>query len=221
MGLFVPAYVDDCAPLVRERNRELCARFCRSGGRVLDLGAGAGTLSRMLVGTGFTVDALDRERHPPAVDGVQRLCADLNDGIPVADSSYDAIVAQEVIHLLENPWSLFREAARVLTPDGLFLLSTPNVDHLCVRLYELLFGECPHFRDTNYRVGNQITPIPLWSVRRMAERAGFEHLLTTYNMGYLPVLRLALPFRSARLGHTLMLAYRKRSERSRLDGARS
>ena len=86
--------------------------------------------------------------------------------------------------------------------------------HLFVALYELLLKQSPHFLDHHYRLAHQISPLPLWSVHRMADKANFDSVVTTYNMNYLPVLRLRLPFRTSRLGHTLMLVYQKRETHS-------
>lgn len=210
MGFVVPVYQDDCAPLVREMNSEFARRFCPAGGRVLDLGAGQGALSRALRSAGFQTSAVDRNSlTDPNFEGVTTVEADINRGVPFPDGSFDLVISEDVVHQLENPWFIFREVARVLAPRGHFVLSTPNMHHLFVALYELLFKRSPHFLERHYRLAHQISPLPLWNVNRMAEEANFENVVTTYNMNYLPLLRLRLPFRTPRLGHTLMLVYQK------------
>lgn len=210
MGIFIPAYEDDCAPNVREMNREYCQLYTPPSGKIVDMGAGKGLLTHFLINLGFHVSALDME---PMTDenfrGAHCSSCDLNQGIPLPDASHDTVISQDVVHQLENPWFIFREVSRVLKPNGVFILSTPNMNHFFVRLYEFVKCETPHFLERHYRLAHQISPLPLWSVRRMAEAAGFHNEVTTYNMNYLPVVRLKLPGRTRRLGHTLMLVYRK------------
>src|SRR5436309_11375875 len=95
----------------------------RSGQRVLDVGAGPGALTAELVarlGTDAVVGvdpsetfvAANRERHP-GVD-VQRAPAE---DLPFPDGSFDASLAQLVVHFMSDPVAGLREMLRV-TRDG-------------------------------------------------------------------------------------------------------
>lgn len=53
---------------------------------------------------------------------------DLERGFPFPDRSFDVVTAFEVIeHVVSTPKALLREASRVLKPDGILYLGTPNV----------------------------------------------------------------------------------------------
>jgi SAM-dependent methyltransferase len=91
------------------------------GQRVLDVGCGPGALTRELLERGAEVSAVDpsppfvaavRERHPGA-DVRQARAEDL----PFADGSFDAALAQLVVHFMDDPAQGIAEMARV-TRDG-------------------------------------------------------------------------------------------------------
>ena len=98
--------------------------------RVLDAGCGVGYGAALLTGGSAAVYALDNASDAvrqgkgayPDVTFVQGDC----EGLPFAADSLDLIVAFEVIEHLDRWADLIREAARVLTPAGVFLVSTPN-----------------------------------------------------------------------------------------------
>ncbi len=98
--------------------------------QVLDAGCGVGYGSARLAGVAKRVFALDNAADAvqsgkadyPNVSFVHGNCASL----PFPDASLDAVVAFEVIEHLENWQALTSEAARVLRPAGIFLVSTPN-----------------------------------------------------------------------------------------------
>lgn len=106
------------------------AETLATGKRVLDAGCGTAYGSARLSAHASSVFALDSEgdalRHGrpscPDVRFVQGDCT----ALPFADDSVDLVVAFEVIEHVERWPALIREAARVLVPEGVFLVSTPN-----------------------------------------------------------------------------------------------
>jgi SAM-dependent methyltransferase len=107
------------------------ARLAR-GKRVLDAGCGAGYGSAELAQAAQSVIGVDIA--PEAVEFARRnyqsenLSFELASGaaLPHEDSSFDLVVAFEVIEHIENWLDFLKEARRVLAPTGQFIVSTPN-----------------------------------------------------------------------------------------------
>ncbi|HEX8009435.1 MAG TPA: class I SAM-dependent methyltransferase [Casimicrobiaceae bacterium] len=103
------------------------------GAEVLDVACGAGYGSALLarraksvVGADVAADTLEHARASyaavPNLDFRQADCA----ALPFADASFDAVVSFETIEHIEAQESFLDEARRVLRPDGLLILSSPN-----------------------------------------------------------------------------------------------
>lgn len=95
------------------------------GGKVLDLAAGTGIMTVLLVNKGLDVVAVE------PVDGMRaKLSADLPEThalkgtsweIPAADDSQDAVIVAQAFHWFDDIKSL-REISRVLKPNGHLIL---------------------------------------------------------------------------------------------------
>ncbi|MFN2547194.1 MAG: glycosyltransferase [Myxococcales bacterium] len=127
----IPGKVD--ADLWAEHlSRYLFAEPLAAGRRVLDLGAGAGYGSERLSKSAKSVVAMDiaydamryaREHHPGR--GV-RHAVGAAEKLPFAKGSFDLVVAFEILEHIRDQDALLAEVRRVLAPDGLFVVSTPN-----------------------------------------------------------------------------------------------
>ena len=114
------------------RSRYAFARQFASEKRVLDAGCrtgyGAASLAvhaREVIGIDCSQEAVEYARDHYVRDNLkfeQGFC----DRLPAADNSVDLVVAFEVIEHLTEWREFLAEARRVLTEDGLFLVSTPN-----------------------------------------------------------------------------------------------
>lgn len=127
----IPGEVDD--DLLNEHMaRYAWARQLAAGARVLDAGCGAGYGSAELAREAREVTGIDiaeeaiayaREHYRlPNLQFEEASCT----AIPARESAFDLVVAFEVIEHLKE-WSEFLlEARRVLAPQGMFVVSTPN-----------------------------------------------------------------------------------------------
>src|SRR6478735_1697673 len=164
-------------------------------GAVLDAGSGGGGwLRRVLQKSSAltrvaSVDLVDSGAS--AIPGVEFHLADLShDRLPFDDASFDRVFALEVMEHLANPRHFVTEAARVLKPNGQFILTTPSNDCITSRLSLLMRGYYPAFNDRDYRESGHITPILEIDLRRMAAEAKYSKAEFFYPLdGRLPKLK--------------------------------
>jgi 2-polyprenyl-3-methyl-5-hydroxy-6-metoxy-1,4-benzoquinol methylase len=109
--------------------RPLCA-----GKDVLDAacGVGYGTAylaerARRAVGVDVEAGAIEYARERYAAENVEFVQRDLAE-LDLADASFDVVCSFETIEHLAQPEAFLAHAARVLRPDGAFVVSTPRVD---------------------------------------------------------------------------------------------
>lgn len=113
---------------------------------LLDIGCGNGTVTvglRRVLGLD-KVDGVDIQADSlEAPEWLRIVKVDIDkEGLPFLDNSFDAIYCGELIEHLYNPDNLLGEIYRVLSPEGVCLLTTPNLASWYNRLV-LLFGYQP------------------------------------------------------------------------------
>lgn len=109
---------------------------------VLDIASGSGYGTKILAESAakvYGVDvneiAINYSRKNYARDNIEYLVGD-GEAIPLEDNSVDVVVTFETIEHIEDYRRFMAELARVLKPDGLAIVSTPN---------DLEFAEGNHF----------------------------------------------------------------------------
>lgn len=116
-------------------------RMVKPGSRVLEIGAGPGSITRHLVHTlGCSVVAL--EIDPSAIEILRTYvpsvyAADLNDpawadNIRDKEGFFDYVIAADVLEHVYNPWEVLAGAKSLLNPTGAIILSLPHVGHASV-----------------------------------------------------------------------------------------
>jgi 2-polyprenyl-3-methyl-5-hydroxy-6-metoxy-1,4-benzoquinol methylase len=143
-------------------------------GRVLDYGAGVGSLTQRLLELGRfnAITAADIMAAPAGLPGaVEWIEQDLNAPLPDRENAFDAVIAAEVIEHLENPRFMIREIFRILRPGGVALITTPNNESWRSMLALLIRGNYAAFGELNYPA--HITPILRKDFTRAFGEAGF------------------------------------------------
>jgi SAM-dependent methyltransferase len=125
--------------------------------RVLDAPCGNGALTVALAERGFAAVGADVDTEAAAMLGPAFTQVNLDEALPWPEQSFDAIFSTEGIEHLENHFSFLREICRILKPEGVLLLTTPNITALRSRVR--FFGSGFFGRDS--RPLNEATKHPL------------------------------------------------------------
>jgi SAM-dependent methyltransferase len=133
---------------------ELFRRYVGGPGlRVLDLGCRDGALTREYA-AGNEVVGVDADREALAEAeklGVETRWADLDQPLPFEDTSFDVVVAGELLEHLRDPRRLVAEVRRVLRGGGTFVASVPNAYRVKNRL-RFLLGRKPEDDPTHLQM---------------------------------------------------------------------
>jgi 2-polyprenyl-3-methyl-5-hydroxy-6-metoxy-1,4-benzoquinol methylase len=154
-------------------------------GRVLEVGAGTGTITRRLVESDPDLEIVAVEPAANVFEDLASYAAltprvtarreTLREYVAVADEPFDAVVYLNVLEHIGQDEEELRLANRVLRPDGMLLVFGPALEWL----YAELDYKAGHYR--RYRVPE---------LRAMVQAAGFEVVSLRYfdALGVLPYL---------------------------------
>jgi len=95
--------------------------------RILDLGCGVGTYSRVLAKEGHRVLSVDASKEAllfSRANGIANLGLVSATNLPFKDNTFDRVLFLDVFEHLKKPKRTFNEIHRVLSPEGLLVLST-------------------------------------------------------------------------------------------------
>jgi SAM-dependent methyltransferase len=124
------------------------------GLHVLDLGCRTGALTQHyasgneVVGVDVDRAALKQTRERL---GIETVWADVEEGLPFDDATFDIVVAGELLEHLADPAGAVANVHRVLRPGGRFVGSVPNAFRLKSRL-RYLAGRHPETDDTHLQL---------------------------------------------------------------------
>ena len=116
-------------------------RMIKPGSRVLEIGAGPGSITRHLSGT-LACSVVALEIDPSSVEVLQQFAPkvhalDLNDlawseTILREDGLFDYVIAADVLEHVYDPWKVLAGMTSLLAPKGAVILSLPHVGHASV-----------------------------------------------------------------------------------------
>jgi len=152
---------------------QVLALVPRKNATLLDVGCGTGALLVRLEDQGYST-LIGIDISPPSdLAGVTLLACDLDAArTSIPDQSVDFAVSVEVFEHVENMGALLAEIARVLAPQGMLLLTTPNVHSLEARIRFLLLGKLKQFDE----IGDPTHIYPIFQLPfgRVLSRYGLE-----------------------------------------------
>lgn len=156
------------------------ARVCRmigSGKKVLEIGAGPGSITRVLKAQDNRITAL--EVDATAIPYLEQHCdqvipADLNraDWTSLFADRYDAIIAADVLEHLTDPWTTLERMKSLLAPGGSIVISVPHASHACI--LACLLHEDVEYRDWGLLDRTHIRFFGLQNLQEMFRRAGLK-----------------------------------------------
>lgn len=121
---------DESSPWILAKQELLLVileKFSSHRSEILDVGCGMGGPMRCLEKAGFQVFGIDKYRKAVEFCRKRNLVAKcgLAEKIPFPESSFDVIIALELLEHLNKPPKAIEEFARVLKPNGLLIVSVP------------------------------------------------------------------------------------------------
>jgi len=131
-------------------------RACSAPAVVVEVGCGVGYLTKHLariggspfvISTDISADGLHLARSNLLAFANVALCRADAEAVPCRTDVADVVVAFDVIEHLPHPDKFFAEARRVLRPNGILMLSTPNPHSLGHRIK----GHFPEWRGRPYK----------------------------------------------------------------------
>lgn len=118
--------------------KEWIVKYFKPGARILDIGCGDGYLAKALPQYSWEgIDVAPTCAHAKAHDLMSA-------PYPFAPASFDGFVCSEVLEHLWDARVVHKEAARLAKPGAIYLVSTPNanhLDHFFTHFKEIIFSE--------------------------------------------------------------------------------
>lgn len=152
--------------------------------QVLELASGDGSIARLLKKSGYNVwgsDIVLEQLEELKKQEIHITRVDVSEKFPFSDSTFDAIVAGDIIEHVFDVDIFFKECYRVLKNGGLLIITTPNLAALQDRI-RFLFGYSPkQIQPCHEFYKLHIRPFTLKLLCKTYEDYGFKILNYTSN----------------------------------------
>ncbi|PKO55576.1 MAG: hypothetical protein CVU19_03535 [Betaproteobacteria bacterium HGW-Betaproteobacteria-13] len=147
--------------------------------RVLELGAGPGSITRRLRaerGSRVTAVELESSFLPYLAPHCERVIqANLNETAWVAEvgtERFDLLLAADVLEHLNRPQDLLRACESLLAPEGSVVVSLPHIGHAVI--HACLMDEDFEYRDAGLLDSTHIRFFGMKNMQALVEGAGFK-----------------------------------------------
>ncbi len=160
-------------------------RMVGANKRVLELGSGPGSITRLLKGNQCRVTAMELDAK--AIEVVSEFCeevfpCDLNDPAwpeKLTDcSKFEAIVAGDVLEHLYDPWLVLKSLHSLLADDGCVVISLPHIGHNAV-IACLLAGDL-EYQPWGLLDKTHIRFFGIENIQKLFDEAGFKIVEVDY-----------------------------------------
>jgi cyclopropane fatty-acyl-phospholipid synthase-like methyltransferase len=167
---------------LHEQIAKAVARNVTAGSKILDLGAGEGALSARLADMGYTVTAADKDKENFKCSTAVFTCidfdvkGDLDNFVEQNLDCFDAVLGIEVIEHVQDQWQYVRQLMKMLKPNGLMIITTPNTGSWLSRLNFMISGRFHQFNDTDLSYGH-ISPVSPWELDVILREVGAKDIV--------------------------------------------
>lgn len=159
-----------------------------SKGKVLDIGPGFGIIPRILKQFNFSISLLDYTYTKQKLKMFNKFgfgtatCDASSEKFPFESSYFDIVLMSEIIeHIYLSPKHLLNEAYRILKPNGIIIITTPNFVNLRKRLWmffgkspmdkiEIIYNRLPYERHSHEYTMKELCSVLKWSKFSILER---------------------------------------------------
>jgi SAM-dependent methyltransferase len=165
-----------------ETFHRLCRRHLRSGGKVLEVGAGPANKTSNFLSGFVGLVGVDISYEVRSNGALAVRCLGDAGRLPFRDGAFDGCISNYVIEHLREPEAHLREVARLLRPGGVYCFRTPNLWHY-VTLASRMLPYRAHLKWANWlrALDRAHEPYPTYyrmntagAIRRAARRVGLD-----------------------------------------------
>ena len=158
----------------------------------LDIGCGWGTIYNILRELGYNINAIDID-NPSNIEHTSFQYHDIDKSpqVPYDDCTFDLVICSEVIEHIEEPIRLLKEIYRILSPNGIVIITFPNILNFTSRYNYLMNRRHSKFQWTKndeciYHpkngIGGHISAIDYFKINYLSNKIGLniEAIKTNY-----------------------------------------